>query len=112
MTSALFAVMRGIGKLAAAVLLAMLLIGGWTWWDMRRLRSFCEDIHTGMSLAMLPGIAEQHGIHRGCLERGGIYDERTRDWVLLVPAAFTMGDLVCAIHHDKVSVVSAKAWGP
>jgi hypothetical protein len=32
--------------------------------------------------------------------------------VLLVPAHATMGDMVCAIHHDTQPVTSESVWGP
>lgn len=103
-------VATGLAKLAAVILLLLTIGGAWTFWDVRRVRAFCADVQPGLLLSQLAPIAKRHWVGRGLIEKQGTFDEKTKDWVFFVPAPSTMGDVVCAIHHDKVSVVSAALW--
>jgi hypothetical protein len=82
------------------------------WWDMHRLRAFCLDVHPGTVVTSISAMAQTHGLDEGQLRHHDIYDDHAGSWQLLVPAPSTMGDMVCAIHHDKNLVLSAAIEGP
>jgi hypothetical protein len=109
---ALFSIGTIIGKAILAIALVLLIYGAWFWWDMHRLRSFCGDLHVGTPVADIRGIAERHWISARYVHGNGVYDEKTHSWFLPIPAPSTMGDMVCAIHHNNGKVVSAEIWGP
>jgi hypothetical protein len=93
------------------VLVALFAVyGTWLWWDIHRVRSFCQEIHVGMPLAALPQLAEKHSIAAHWI-RKGVYDDSARSWVFFVPVEATMGDMVCAIHHNNASVLSFEFYG-
>ena len=100
--------MKGIGKLLLVVFLLIFLFGGWVLWDIHRVRSFCAEVQPGMPISVLLQIADKHGIGKRWIVLPGVFDERENNWFIAVPAISSMGDVVCAIHHDKVNVLSAR----
>jgi len=94
---------------AALVLVAWFLIYlAYYWWDMRRLRAFCDDVKVGTPVSSLITIADQHGVEKHWLEGKGVFDETRNEGVLYVPAASTIGEVACALHHNGLTVTSAK----
>lgn len=78
---------------------------GWVWWDLRQLRSFCSEIKIGTGMENLPVLAERHGINSRWIDRR----VRLKDGVAtIVPAASTMGDVRCVIHHDEKTILSVE----
>ncbi|GAB4087629.1 hypothetical protein GCM10028785_02980 [Hydrogenophaga soli] len=108
--------LTSLAKTATRWLLALLLLslalGGWVGWDMHCVRTFCDHVQPGMPMTELVALAEQHGLDRRRVQDRGVPDDQSKDWVLLVPVQATMGDMVCAIHHDQEQVSSATVWGP
>ncbi len=101
----------GVATLVGAFLVLCTLGMGLIFWDVHSIKAFCAEVQPGLSLSQLASIADRHWVGSPSVERPGIFDEQTRDWVFFVPASLTLGDIVCAIHHDKVSVKSAVLWG-
>jgi hypothetical protein len=108
----LWRTIKAFGQVVGVLALLFGLVAGWAWWDMHQLRAFCREVRPGVPVSRLPEIAEDHGIERRWVDRHGIADEKAGDWFLPVPAASTMGEVVCAIHHDKTVVRSAAIRGP
>lgn len=79
----------------------------WYNWDMHKLRAFCSAAKPGLSLAALPEISDKYGISRRWLAHQGAFDQETGLWSLYVPSTASVGANVCAIHHNKLVVVSA-----
>lgn len=99
-------------KLCVLMVLLVWIFGGWLWWDMRRVRAFCDEVKPGTLVASLPEIASRHGVDSKWFKSPGVYDEKAGDWFLPIPAPSTMGDMICAIHHDQTLVKSAATSGP
>jgi len=95
--------LRVVGVIASP----FVLFAFWSLWEVHQVTSFCEDVHQGASLGTLPVLAARHGIGLHWMN-GSVFDAQQRDWVFFVPAKSTMGDYTCAVHHDKVVVISAK----
>lgn len=94
---------------ASLVLVAWFVIYlAYYWWDMRRLHAFCEDVRVGTPVSSLITIADQHGVDKHWLEGKGAFDESHNEGVFYVPAASTIGEVACAIHHNKLKVTSAE----
>jgi hypothetical protein len=94
-----------LGFLAIPVSL-MLVYAMWARWEMRHLEAFCKEIQPGMSVSLLPAIAEKYGFERNWVERS-VFDARSNDWFTSVPAASSFGEIGCDIHHNKSVVTSA-----
>ena len=97
-------------RIVAALVLPFFIYVGWMYWDTHKVNSFCKDVASGVSLDKLPKLAEDHGINKRWINEG-IFSEKGRYWVFFVPAASTFGDVACAIHHNKVNVISAQMDG-
>ena len=78
------------------------------WWDMRQLTAFCGDVKAGTPVSQLSQIANRHGIRSSWLKGDGVFDEEANRWTLYVPAASSVGANVCAIHHNKETVISTE----
>lgn len=76
-------------------------------WEIQHLDAFCNDLKPGTPVSQIPQLAEKHGI-LGSLPRRALEDKERNEWILLVPAVTTMGDVMCVVHHNNVVVVSAK----
>ncbi len=85
----------------------LLLYAAWMLWDVHKVKAFCDDVRPGAPLATLAPLAARHGIAAHWINRG-VFDDKAHDRVMFVPAGTTLGDLVCAVHHDDTSVVSAE----
>jgi hypothetical protein len=83
---------------------------GWAQWTVHKVHVFCGEVHAGMPVSSLPDLAVKHGINP-MWAKGGYRGQGDPDWLLAVPAEGTMGDTVCAIHHDQKVVVSARMMG-
>lgn len=105
------AVAKSVARIAlriAAFFIAFLLVYlAWYWWDMRQLRAFCEDVHAGTPVSQLPQIADRHGVNRKWLKGNGAFNEMANQWGYYVPSTASAGANVCAIRHNKVTVISA-----
>lgn len=77
------------------------------WWDMRQLRLFCDDVKAGTPIIRLSQIAEHHGINSKWIKGDGAYNEKENYWSFYVPSAASVGSNVCAIKHNKVTVISS-----
>ena len=103
---------RFLRKLLIAVLgVIVLTMAGYALyaqWDKQRLSSFCAEARPGTPIGDLGKIAERHRVDTRWIIRGGTFDEATKTWRIFVPAPSTIGDMVCAIQHDRHSVISAK----
>ena len=94
-------------KIVVAVASPFGLFAVWMFWDVHKVTSFCEDVHPGALLTALPQLAVQHGINPHWMDRS-VSDGQQGDWVFFVPAGSTLGDYSCAVHHNKLAVISAK----
>jgi len=101
---------KSAAKIVAVLLAPIFVICGWVQWDIHRVKSFCQDVYVGASLATLPQLADEHLISRHEI-RQGIYDEQSKDWVFSVGAVAIKEEMACSIHHNKVSVISVKFYG-
>jgi hypothetical protein len=99
---------RMLGKLLTAV--AVLVGGSIAYFAIgsQGVRSFCADVAPGMPVSRLPSLAAAHGVQ---LRPAG-FDPTQNVWMINVPVAVTIGDLVCAIRHDNQVVISAAMEGP
>lgn len=79
----------------------------WYWWDMRQLRQFCEEIRPGTPVGQLAQIAGRHGIDTRRLKGDGAAGQDGRHWTFYIPSTASVGSNVCAISHDKATVISA-----
>jgi hypothetical protein len=104
---------RAINR-GGAVFFALLIPGyvGWVIWDMSEVRSFCAEVHAGLTLDDLPEMARRHWIDPRWVRKAGYFDESTKTWNIKVPASSTMGDLICLVQYKQKTVVSARAVGP
>lgn len=83
---------------------------GWVWWDLKQLRGFCGEVKNGAGIDILPALADNHGIDRRWIDRRVTLKHGS---AIIVPAASTMGDVRCTIHHDGKAVLSVEqpqAW--
>ena len=101
------AVTRPTFRIAGVLFTFLLVYLAWYWWDMRQLRAFCADIHVGTPVAQVQQIADRHGISKRWLNGDGAFNDKTGQWSFYVPSAASVGANVFAIHHDKLTVVSA-----
>lgn len=105
------AVTRFVSRIAlrlSTLFIAFLLVYlAWYWWDMKQLQAFCEEVHTGTPVSRLLPIADRYGISKKWLKGDGEFNDKTNQWSFYVPSAASAGSNVCAIHHDKVTVISA-----
>jgi hypothetical protein len=52
------------------------------------------------------GVTVTHyGLEQYLLDDDGLYDEKTKTWNIFIPAGTTLGDLTCAIEHNRSVVV-------
>jgi hypothetical protein len=79
---------------------------GFLAWETHRVSLFCADVHPGMPISSIEGVADVHGIDRRWLQSS--HSERTNDWFLYVPISSTMGEKSCTVHHDGTTVVSVR----
>lgn len=93
-------------RMATAFIAFMLVYLVWLWWDMGQLRTFCENVRAGTPVSQLPQIADRHGVNRKWLKGDGAFNERTNQWSYYVPSTASVGANVCAIRHNKVTVIS------
>ncbi len=81
----------------------MAVYSGWVWWDLRQLRGFCGEVKVGTHVETLPALAQRHGINSRWINR---HVKLENGVATIVPAASTMGDVRCVIHHDEKTVLS------
>lgn len=102
--------LRTVARIAlriAIFFIAFLLVYlAWYWWDMRQLRAFCEEVRVGTPVSQLPQIADRYGINRKWLKSNGVFNEKTNQWSFYVPSTASVGANVCAIRHNKETVIS------
>lgn len=105
--SAIRSLVRIALRIAAVFITLFLLYLVWYWWDMRQLRAFCDAVHVGIPVSQLQQIADRQGISKKWLKGDGAFNAETQQWSFYVPSAASVGANVCAIRHDKVTVISA-----
>jgi len=103
MKSVAIKLIKAIGFLLAAFLIYL----AYYWWDMRQLKSFCDDVKAGTPVSELRQIAEQHGINLRWINGDGILNQDKTEWSYYVPSTASAGANVCAIHHNKSTVISS-----
>lgn len=103
MKSFAFIIIKSVFFLIAILLIYLV----YYWWDMGRLRAFCDDIKIGTAVTKLPQIADNHGINPRWVKGDGMFSKVTSEWSFYVPSAASVGANVCAIHHNKSTVISA-----
>ena len=111
MSPSLRAFLKTAARLVAALILVFFAYGAFVWWDMHEVESFCKEIKVGAPLSILAQLADRYRIDKKVVS-DGIFDEKTKSWVLYVPAGTTMGEFGCSIHHNNSVVVSAETYGP
>lgn len=97
-------------KIAGVLVAIFAAFVGWAQWTVHKVHVFCDDVHAGMPVSSLQELAIKHGINP-MWAKGGYRGPGDPDWFIAVPAEGTMGDTVCAIHHDQKVVVSAQMKG-
>jgi hypothetical protein len=100
-------ILKLVGGSLLLVVACLAIYLAWLWWDMRQLRVFCGEVKAGMPLAEFLQVADRHGIDRRWLKGDGMFDKSSGLWYFYVPSTASVGSNVCAIGHNKVSVVSA-----
>ena len=78
----------------------------WAWWEVHQLRAFCQELKPGMSVSLVPAIAEKYGFSFDPTQ--GITFDNTNDRFKSIPALSTLGEISCHIYHDSVYVKSAE----
>jgi hypothetical protein len=96
--------------LKALVCLALIFIAylAYYWWNIAKLRAFCEELKPGTSVSELQRIGARHGINPSWLRGDSVFDAASKQWRYYVPATSSVGANVCAIRHDKATVISAE----
>ena len=86
------------------------------WWigrDVKSLNQFCVSIRSGASILSLGELAKKHSINHNQFDKDhSIYNNKTQNWLLIVPSNNTMGEFACFITHDGVNVISSKMDEP
>ncbi len=97
-------------KIVGFLVVLVVAFVGWAQWTVHKVHAFCGEVHAGMQVSSLPELAVKHGINP-MYAKGGYRGQGDPDWFIAVPAEGTMGDTVCAIHHNQKVVVSARMSG-
>lgn len=97
-----------ITKAIAFIITFFLVYLGYYKWDMGRLKAFCEDLQPGTPVSQLVRIAEQYGFSPSWFKTDGAFDQTANQWTLYIPSISSVGANVCAIKHNKVTVISTK----
>ncbi len=84
--------------------------GLWTWWEVRNVRGFCDEVKPGTLVITLSAIAEAHHLNARRV-RSSIFDNEKKSWFMFLPAAPTFGDVTCEIEHNKTVVLSSRMSG-
>jgi len=92
--------------LLGVVVFSVLAYGTWAWWEVHQLRAFCHELKPGMSVSLIPAIADKYGFSFD--PKQGINLSNSKDRFNSVPAISTLGEISCHIYHDNVYVKSAE----
>ncbi len=103
----LFRIMKGIAQIIFVFMVIFVIYLGFAWWEIRQLNFFCAEVRAGVDISTLSALAEKYGFNRRWVERG-VHENDSEYWVMFVPAASSMGEMVCAIRYKETAVVSAK----
>lgn len=79
-------------------------------WENHKVSGFCGDLHPGMMVESIQGVASAHGIDSRWLK--GLHDEKRNVDFFFVPIAATMGERACSVTHDGKSILTARMTGP
>lgn len=76
------------------------------WWEVRQLRTFCQELKPGMSVSLVPTIAEKYGFSFDSIK--GISIDNINNRFKSIPAILTLGEISRHIYHDNVYVKSTE----
>jgi len=99
-----------MSKAVLAFFLLFALFAAYSWWELSGLRGFCGQIKPGDPMSALADMAATHHQNARWL-RTSVPNRDKGNWLTFVPASSTMGEVVCAIEHDKKVVISAAMLG-
>lgn len=105
---ALQSILNSIVKIVGYLGLFFILYLAYFWWDVKQLRSFCDDTKVGTPVTVLPQIAEHHNIDSKWIKGDGAFNEKQSYWSYYIPSTASVGDIVCTIRHDKNKIISAE----
>jgi hypothetical protein len=113
-------VRRWVYLVISLLAIPIVLIGsyiGYVEWDIANVRSVCRDLKPGVTISGARKIIADHGFAETFpyVSSGfpnGIPVEPPGTWWFAIPAATTMGDVSCGIHHNGKTILSAEASGP
>ena len=100
-----------ISILLIVVIAPILLYGGFVSWDIHRVRQICAVLTPGLPVADIRRVVTRYGLEQYLLGEDGPFDENTKTWNIYVPAGTTLGDITCAIEHDRKVVVRTVMLG-
>ena len=104
----LYAIAKALMKIIVWVLLVFGLYLSYYWWDMQRLRAFCDEIKPGTAVADLPRIADKHGFSPKWVRLESFTNASSIPTTDYVPSPASVGANVCAIRHNKEVVISTE----
>lgn len=105
--------MNSLKELLKFVLVIFILIGSfeiWSWWNVKSVRGFCDEVKPGTPVIALSSIAEAHHQNARWLLSSGP-DKETGRWTIYLPIKTTFGSGVCTVEHDKTVVLSSRMEG-
>ena len=100
-----------ISILLIVVIAPILLSGGFVSWDIHRVRQICAVLTPGSPVADIRRVVTRYGLEQYLLGDDGVFHEKTKTWIIFVPAGTTLGDVACAIEHDRKVVVRTVMLG-
>ncbi len=105
------AIGQSLVKLALATALLVMGAALWVTRDIARVRQFCDATKAGELLTETKARALRLDIAGKQFEKSA-REGGTGDFLLLIPATYSMGEFACFIRHDGQRVVSHKIEGP
>jgi hypothetical protein len=88
----------------AVFITPVLLYIGYFLWDMHRVQQICAQLRPGSPVADIRRIVSHYGLSQYLMD-DGLYDKKTKTWDIFIPTGTTLGDLTCAIEHNRTVVV-------
>jgi hypothetical protein len=80
-------------------------------WDIHRVRQVCAVLTPGSPVADIRRIVTHYSLGQYLLGDDGLFDEKTKTWNIFIPAGTTLGDVTCAIEHNRKVVVRTLVLG-
>jgi hypothetical protein len=100
-----------ISVLLVVAIAPILLYGGFISWDIHRVRHVCTALAPGLPVADIRRVVTRYGLDQFLRDDDGLFDEKTKTWNIFIPAGTTLGDVACAIEHNRKVVVRTKMMG-